>query len=115
MAAIVHLITGLETGGAERMLARLATGLDRDRYRSVVVSMTGPGVMGPPLASAGIELRTLDMRRGIADLRGITRLATILREVRPDILQTWLYHADLLGTVARGSPCQLLRSPRVHR
>lgn len=110
MAAIVHLITGLETGGAERMLARLATGLDRDRYRSVVVSMTGPGVMGPPLASAGIELRTLDMRRGIADLRGITRLATILREVRPDILQTWLYHADLLGTVAQllAPPCALI-------
>ena len=101
MAVIVHLITGLETGGAERMLARLVTGLDRDRYRSIVVSMTGPGVMGPSLASAGIELRTLDLRRGIADPRGITRLASVLREAQPEILQTWLYHADLLGSVAR--------------
>jgi glycosyltransferase involved in cell wall biosynthesis len=109
MAVIVHLITGLETGGAERMLARLVTGLDPERHRSTVVSMTGPGVVGPLLASSGIELHTLDMRRGIADLRGITRLATILRETQPDILQTWLYHADLLGMVARAltPPCAL--------
>ena len=101
MALIVHLITGLETGGAERMLARLVTGLDRERHRSVVVSMTRPGAVGPLLTSAGIELHALQMRRGVADLRGLRRLTGILREVRPDILQTWLYHADLLGTVAR--------------
>lgn len=110
MAVIVHLITGLETGGAERMLARLVTGLDRERHRSIVVSMTGPGVVGPLLTGAGIELHTLQMRRGVADLRGLARLAAILREVRPDILQTWLYHADLLGSVARlrAPPCALL-------
>jgi len=101
MVVIVHLITGLETGGAERMLARLVTSLDRDRHRSIVVSMTGPGVVGPLLAKEGIELHALGMRRGVADLRGLARLAGILRDVRPDILQTWLYHADLLGTAAR--------------
>ena len=101
MAVIVHLITGLETGGAERMLARLVTSLDREQHRSIVVSMTGPGTVGPLLTSASIELHVLQMRRGIADLRGLSRLIGILREVRPDILQTWLYHADLLGTVVR--------------
>jgi glycosyltransferase involved in cell wall biosynthesis len=109
MATIVHLITGLETGGAERMLARLVAGIDRERYRSVVVSMTGPGVVGSALASAGIELHTLDMRRGVADLGSVIRLARILRQVRPDILQTWLYHADLLGSLVQrlGPPCAL--------
>src|SRR5246127_2644542 len=101
MATIVHLITGLETGGAERMLARLVTGIDRERHRSVVVSMTGPGIVGPALASAGVELHTLHMRRGVADLRGVMRLTRILRRVQPDILQTWLYHADLLGSLAQ--------------
>ena len=101
MATIVHLITGLETGGAERMLARLVTGIDRERHRSVVVSMTGPGIVGPALANAGVELHTLHMRRGVADLRGMVRLIRILHQVRPDILQTWLYHADLLGSLAQ--------------
>jgi glycosyltransferase involved in cell wall biosynthesis len=101
MATILHLITGLETGGAEHMLARLAVSMHQDRHRSVVVSMTGPGTVGPPLASAGIELYSLDVRRGFPDPRGVTRLARILRQVRPTILQTWLYHADLCGLIAR--------------
>jgi glycosyltransferase involved in cell wall biosynthesis len=101
MATIVHLITGLETGGAEHMLARLAIAMHHDRHRSVVVSMTGPGAVGPPLASAGIELYSLGLRRGFPDPRGVTRLARILRQVRPGILQTWLYHADLCGLIAR--------------
>jgi hypothetical protein len=43
MITIVHLITGLETGGAERMLYRLVAHTNRDRFRSLVVSITGLG------------------------------------------------------------------------
>jgi glycosyltransferase involved in cell wall biosynthesis len=99
MATIVHLITGLEHGGAERMLAGLVTGIDRERHRSVVVSMMGSAVIGPALVTAGIEVYTLDMRRGVANPRGALRLTRILRKMRPDVLQTWLYHADLLGSL----------------
>jgi len=109
MLTVVHLITGLETGGAERMLTRLVTGIDRARFRSVVVSMTGPGMMGPAIADAGIALRTLALRRGLPDPRAVLRLRRILREFRPDILQTWLYHADLLGLLAR----PFARTPRL--
>ena len=99
MVTILHLITGLETGGAERMLLHLATRADRNRFRSVVVSMTGPGTIGPLIEGAGVTLRSLGMRRGVPDPRGILRLTRILREFRPAVLQTWLYHADLLGLV----------------
>jgi len=101
MITVAHLITGLETGGAERMLTQLVTRSDPARFRSVVISMTGAGTMGPAIAASGIAVHTLDMRRGIGDPRVITRLAQILRECRPAILQTWLYHADLLGLIAR--------------
>jgi len=101
MLTILHLITGLETGGAERMLVHLVSRADRSRLRPVVVSMTGPGTMGPLIESAGVPLRTLGIRRGVPDPRGIARLARILREFRPAVLQTWLYHADLLGLIVR--------------
>jgi glycosyltransferase involved in cell wall biosynthesis len=99
MVTIVHLITGLETGGAERMLVNLATRIDRSRFRSVVISMTGPGTMGPLIEGGGLTLRTLGMRRGLPDPRGLLRLVRILREFQPEVLQTWLYHADLLGLI----------------
>lgn len=98
---ILHLITGLETGGAEQMLARLVTRLDPARYRSVVVSMTGPGTIGPRLVDAGIELLSLGLPPGRPDPRGLLRLVRIVRAVRPDVLLTWLYHADLLGLLAK--------------
>ena len=107
---ILHLITGLETGGAEQMLARLVTRLDPARFRSVVVSMTGPGVIGPKLTGAGIELLSLDLPPGRPDPRGLMRLVRIVRAVRPGVLLTWLYHADLLGLLAKPflGDCRLL-------
>jgi glycosyltransferase involved in cell wall biosynthesis len=101
MVTIVHLITGLETGGAERMLSRLVARTDRDRFRSIVVSMTGAGTIGPVLVMAGVELISLDMQRAIPDPRSLLRFAGILREVRADILQTWLYHADFFGLMVK--------------
>ena len=98
---ILHLITGLETGGAEQMLARLVTRLDPARCRSVVVSMTGPGAVGPRLVDAGIELLSLGLPPGQPDPRGLLRLVRIVGAVRPDVLLTWLYHADLLGLLAK--------------
>lgn len=108
MTSILHLITGLETGGAEHMLVRLVTRLVG--HRSIVVSMTGPGTLGPALAGSGIELLSLGMRRGWPDPRGLAQLVRILHQVQPDIMQTWLYHADLAGIFAfviAHVPCQL--------
>ena len=98
---IVHLITGLEAGGAERMLTRVATGSDQHRFTSLVISMTTGGAMEAILTGARIRVETLRMPRGRLDPRGIVRLSRILREWRPHLLQTWLYHADLLGLSAR--------------
>ena len=105
MATIAHLITGLQTGGAERMLSLVAARLDRRRFRSVVVSMTDRGAIAATLDRAGIEVRSLGMTPGVPDPRGLFRLVRILREIRPDILQTWLYHADFMGLMAYRLGC----------
>lgn len=109
MITIVHLITGLETGGAERVLSHLVASTNRDRFRSVVVSIREPGKMASAVAQAGIELKTLGIQPSIPDPRGLFRLDRVLRELRPEILQTWLYHADLLGLLIR----QLGRIPHL--
>ena len=101
MPKIVHLITGLETGGAERMLARLVGRIDHERFPSAVVSMTGVGAIGREIAGAGVSLYSLGIRRGLPDPCAIPKLARVMRALRPAVLQTWLYHADLLGFVVQ--------------
>src|SRR5262245_58613969 len=96
---IFHLITDLDAGGAEAMLYRLLSCMDGRRFRHVVVSMTDAGVFGSGLAALGIRVYALGMRRGVPAPAGVWRLWRVLRQERPDIMQTWLYHADLLGLV----------------
>jgi glycosyltransferase involved in cell wall biosynthesis len=97
---ICHLITDLDVGGAERSLVNLLAGLDRARFECSVVSLIEPGPMARPLAAAGIPITALGMRRGRPSVAGLASLVRHLRRTRPVILQTWLYHADLAGTLA---------------
>lgn len=100
MIKILHLITGLETGGAEMMLYKLVSRMDRTRFDTTVVSMTGLGTIGERIRALGVPVLSLGMGRGIPDPRGVLRLIKILRKVRPEVLQSWLYHADLIGLIA---------------
>ena len=93
---VVHIISGLLHGGAETVLRRLVTA-PGITVRHTVVSMSGEGVMGPVLRHEGIEVLTLDMQGVIGSVRGLWRLYRLLRARRPDVVQTWMYHADLLG------------------
>ena len=100
MIRIVHLITGLNVGGAERTLAQLLRACDGRRFSHSVVSMIEPGPVGNDLARAGIEVRSLGMSRGKLSLSGAVRLVSMLRHSRPHLLHCWMYHANLLGTLA---------------
>jgi glycosyltransferase involved in cell wall biosynthesis len=97
---VCHLITDLEAGGAERNLVNLVTHFDRSRIDSEVVSLLAPGIMAPEIRAAGIPVTSLGMGRGRAGPAGLIALARHLRRSKPNILQTWLYHADLLGYLA---------------
>ncbi|CCH49650.1 glycosyltransferase family 4 protein [Pseudodesulfovibrio piezophilus] len=97
---ILHIITGLDVGGAETMLFRLMTGMDRERFTSRVVSLLDPGPMGDRLREAGFMVEGLGMKRGIPSPMGLLRLMRLIRSWRPEVIQTWLYHADLAGLIA---------------
>jgi glycosyltransferase involved in cell wall biosynthesis len=98
---VVHLITGLHTGGAEMMLWKLLSAMDRRRFPSVVVSLLEPGPVAPRIRDLGIAVHTLGMSRGHPSARALLRLRRLLAAERPAVLQTWMYHANLLGEVAR--------------
>jgi glycosyltransferase involved in cell wall biosynthesis len=97
---VVHLITDLDTGGAEMMLAKLLSAMDRRRFRSVVVSLLEPGPVAARIRDLGLPVHTLGMSRGRPSARAVLRLRRLLAGERPAVLQTWMYHANLLGLVA---------------
>ncbi|MCC2958537.1 glycosyltransferase [Massilia sp. IC2-477] len=95
---ILHVITGLEVGGAEMALYRLILESLGSEYTHTVIALTPEGGMYARFLQAGIKLIVLDFRR--APFSNLVRLVRLMRSLRPDVVQTWLYHADLLGGLA---------------
>jgi glycosyltransferase involved in cell wall biosynthesis len=114
---VLHVITGLGVGGAERALVNLATS-DRNAHRPLAVAaLVGDGPNRENLERSGVAVFDLGMRRGHLDLSAMVRLAKLIRARRPAVVQSWMYHADLLSLVAlwlsgRRSATRLLWSIR---
>ena len=99
---ILHIISGLNIGGAEIMLRKLLSVWDLANDQVEVVSLTDTGMVGEQIGQLGISVMPLGMRRGRPSIFGIVRLARHLRRRKPELVQTWLYHADLIGGLACG-------------
>jgi glycosyltransferase involved in cell wall biosynthesis len=97
---VVHVISGLRMGGAEAMVARLVDGLDGEEFASGVVSLTTLGIVGQRMRERGIDVREIGFGSPVRAPAALLRLVRILRERPVDVVQTWLYHADLIGGLA---------------
>lgn len=98
--SVLCLITALIGGGAEMMLYRLMSNLDRTKFRPQVISMMELGPVAEKIAGLGVPVRSLGMQQGKANPFALFRLVRWLKHDRPDVMQTWMYHADLLGGLA---------------
>jgi glycosyltransferase involved in cell wall biosynthesis len=96
----MHVITGLDTGGAEKMLTDLAIANHRAGDSPFLVSLLPGGAYYESLAKAGIPVRDVGLVRGKPSLRGLLRLTNLIRSNKPDIIQSWMYHADLYSLIA---------------
>jgi glycosyltransferase involved in cell wall biosynthesis len=100
---VLHVITGpLLYGGAEVMLRRLVAA-SGPALSHEVLSLTTLGPVADEIAALGVPVRALGMPRTrlrLPDPVKLARLVGLVRAARPDVVQTWLYHADLLGGVA---------------
>lgn len=97
MAIVVHIITGLNDGGAEAALFRLCS-VNRE-YSHHVISLMDKGKYGEKFESLGISVDILNMPQGRVNVSGLYKLFKLLRILKPEVVQTWMYHADLLGGV----------------
>jgi len=99
---IALAITELDVGGAERCLVELATRIDRRRFAPVVYALSPRPAperrsLLPLLEAAGVETHFLGAQRAWQVAAVVRKLAGLLRRQRPDVLQTFLFHANFVG------------------
>ena len=97
---VLNIITSLSIGGAQMMLYKLITKMDQNKFKMRVISLTDIGPIGKRIQALGIPVETLGMKKSIADLTKIFKLVNFLKKNRPDIIQSWMYHADFVGGLA---------------
>jgi glycosyltransferase involved in cell wall biosynthesis len=77
--------------------------MDRSRFENIVVTMLSPslgaGSVGEAIIECGVPVLSLNITRNCPNPLAVLRLARLLRKWKPDLLQTWMYHADLLGGI----------------
>lgn len=99
---ILHVITSLMTGGAEAMLQKVVHALVPRGYEATVVSLTCMSRIGDELRESGIPVVALGGRRGILFPQHLAKLRRVYRRVQPDVVHTWMYHANLVGHLLVG-------------
>ncbi|MCC6735178.1 MAG: glycosyltransferase [Bauldia sp.] len=95
---VLHVITGLYTGGAEGQLMRLVGRRSVENER--VVSLVGGGANAEALRDAGHDVVELDGVRGRPGVGLVLGVAREISSFRPDYVLSWLYHANLYALSA---------------
>lgn len=96
---LLHFITELSLGGAQMALWRLLCHLDRTRFSPEVVCLyNGDGAVAQRIRELGIPVTDLHMTNKIRWDR-LGHFYTLLRQKRPLILHTWMFHANIPGRV----------------
>jgi len=96
---VTHIITGLATGGAEKMLTKLVCASDSQSYETVVISLTDKGTLGQNISDCNIKVYSLEMSSGRPSIGALLRLVKLIRHLEPDLIMSWMYHASIVRTL----------------
>jgi glycosyltransferase involved in cell wall biosynthesis len=98
---VLYLLVSLPVGGAEDLVRAMVTGLDPAKFAAGAACLGSPGLIGEELQRAGFPVAALglDIKR-TSTIRIVAAVRRLLKEVRPDILHTHLYHPNLYGRLA---------------
>src|SRR5687768_2534600 len=100
MIKVAHVITDLNPGGAELLLYRMISAMDSARFENEVISLTDLAGLTDKLEATGVRVRALGMRRSVPDPLPVMRLFQWIRRSKPQVVHTWMYHANLIGGLA---------------
>lgn len=98
---IVYVVFSAVHGGAEMVLLELVTGLDRTKYRPVVMTLAGPGSLSQAFHDVGVELHHLGMTRVLEAPLTLFKALRLMRQLKPQIVHGHLFYGDLTARILR--------------
>jgi glycosyltransferase involved in cell wall biosynthesis len=96
---VMYVIWSLQMGGAERVVADLARGLDRRLFAPLVCCLNFKGQLATELEAEGIPVFALDKRPKL-DPRLVPRLVRLMRRERVQVVHTHLWTSSFWGRIA---------------
>jgi len=98
---VLHIINDLATGGSEMMLYRLLSQMDRRICEPVVLSLIKDGALRERIEALNVQVFSADMDAPLPSLAAIRRLMKLARQIKPDLIQGWMYHGSLAAQFVR--------------
>lgn len=98
---ILHIITTVGTGGAERMLLNVAAEGQKHGISHGVVALRRDGMLAEPLREAGARVWNCGLQAGHASLHAARQIREALIAFAPNIVQGWMYHGNVAACLAR--------------
>lgn len=97
---ILHIITGLEVGGAETNLSRIVPALEVD-FENRILCLIGHGPMAKKFEKKNIPLYYLDIKSVLDFInpKKLWQFRKIVKEFCPDVIETYLIHSDIFGRI----------------
>jgi glycosyltransferase involved in cell wall biosynthesis len=96
---VMHVITGLSTGGAETMLLKLVSAASGS-MEHVVVSLGDEGTIGPRIAALRFPVHCLRLQRNAPNPFKALSILSLARRIDPQLIQGWMYHGNLMASLA---------------
>jgi glycosyltransferase involved in cell wall biosynthesis len=110
MKKIVHIIGDLSIGGTERALSSILIHFPNKEIKYYVISLSGNGYFSDEIKKAGIEVFGLNLKGILSLPKNIFKLIFIVHKIRPDILQGWMYHSNLVVSLLKYT---FIRQPKI--
>ncbi len=94
---IISIISNLNKGGAEGNFYRLNNYYKEKKYKVKIICLTSPGYYSKLFDNNNLEVYHLNLNRGKLTFNALFKIYQIIKHNSPDVVQTWMYHSDLIG------------------